>query len=406
METRHIELERFAKKATGYKSALSRAPEARSLELHVAAAILLGHFKKQGRSPADVRIVDLMAGSGYLGHFLESLGFRQVWALEASPEMSSGRPVVSSLRRIPFHNWSELRPRLEEIQPDAIVSLAGFHHLIQHEGKSINRSASIAWQFEIAHLCATMLSPSGILAIVDLIEPGTAEGATTKSVASWNAESFRRADILPEELRERLAASTTLGGYNEEIASISSKLEGNPSLRWFRDIVHTQTVLGHDDIAISSELIRLLRACHHVELTAFDCPWVFLTRSDAARYTFDKFGFALSGEWSEARADQLLQGLRTTTGLCEEKDRVFMGWNLGALVIEGSQPPPDQHLSDANIAFGLATALLIIRAALKLFAYNPEAAEMLAGLTWMAGGAGGSELIKAIRASWVRRTKG
>ena len=70
------------------------------------AGLLLGHCKAVGRKPADLRVVDLMAGSGYLGDSLGRLGFRQVWTVGACEEMRRG---AGGARQIELRDWGDLR---------------------------------------------------------------------------------------------------------------------------------------------------------------------------------------------------------------------------------------------------------------------------------------------------------
>ena len=400
MEARHIELQRFSKKADGYKAALAREPYARSLELFATAAVLLGHFRKQDRSPDDVRIVDLMAGSGYLGNFLRTVGFHRTWALEASPEMASGTPAVGGPKRVGFTHWSEVGDRLAEIEPDAVVAMAGFHHLIQHEGKVIDRAASLVCQFEVAHECVQRLDSNGILLIVDLVEPGIANGANLASVNAWDGEVFMKADGLPEGLREALAATKSFEEYCATVRSVSSRLGTNPTLRWFREVVDRRTKIGHDDVAVSRELVHLLRSCHSVEFTAFDCPWIFRSRGEAAHYAFDKFGFGLDTPWTEVDGRALLQDAARTVGIVEEQDRIFIGWNLGALLVRGSGVVQDPHWPFANCAIVAVVLCLAIRLILTMLGADDGLIEFVDRLAFLSAGIGAPELLKAVRARW------
>jgi len=387
---RHLEVERFALKADGYRAALETSPEARSLEVAVIAALLRGCCADRGWNPANVKVVDLMAGSGFLGNFLYKVGFKQVWALEACDEMVVNHSAIEGVRHQRLHDWEELHGRLREIEPHFIVSLAGFHHLIEYDGKRLNRAASVIWQAEIIRECLSELRDDGLVMIVDLVEPTAISRHEWRTFSYWDPSVFGVLHSLPPSIRSRLQEAKSLQDYEKIIENDLCGGRSNPALRWFREVVDEKTEVGHEDIALSQELLRLMRQYRGVKFAHFSCPWIFSSRIEAGFFLSRKFGFLIGRKDIEKVEAEVLEESERIVGLHEVAEgRIVFDWNLAALAIPGTKcRNKEKWVYEAN-AISIVTLLLLgFRLGLKslFFGHFQEWVVLLDPAIWMAGG--------------------
>src|SRR5574341_627655 len=81
------EIEKFRKKAAKYREALDEHPHARLLELYPVLWYLEHHRISLGKQRKNLKIVDLMSGSGFLSENLANFGYSQLHAVEFCEEM-------------------------------------------------------------------------------------------------------------------------------------------------------------------------------------------------------------------------------------------------------------------------------------------------------------------------------
>lgn len=366
METRDVELTRFARKADGYKAALEAVPEARTLELVVTAAIIRGLFNARGWSLATTPIVDLMSGTGVVSEYLTAAGFGCVHSIEACHEMLPSSDKREKFSRNEIRTLADALPMIRDIKPGVIVSLAGFHHLIQHDGRRVDRFRSVLSQVKVIEEFTPLLKARGVFLIVDLVEPDA--GADSRRLEPWDASVFRGATVLPESVKNSLIHTKTLEEYDRVVCEMLGNSKDNPTLSWFREVVDAETVLGHDDVALSNELLEVLRRHHQVQWGSFHCPWIFETESKLKFFLARKFGFLVDRKPVDLNLTDLIENARTYAGLhILENGRIAFGWNLAALLIQRDYDNGvKNHLKEINILFICIAILLVVRIATRL----------------------------------------
>lgn len=414
METRHVEIERFAKKADGYRAALQAAPEARALELSVVGAILCGYCKKKGLPRKEARVVDLMAGSGYLSNHLKTLGFGNVSAVEACAEMlpdkiCDGPAGVAAYR---VKSIDDIDDVLDELIPHIVVSLAGFHHLIHYDGNKPDRFRSVLWQRRIFEKGIRGLQEGGLLLVADITEANAAVGLDVDNIGFWDASAFKELSVAPPDLREALLRTKNLAAYNDVISQRIGPNKVSPALRWFREIVDEKTSVGHEDMALSKELLELVSLNHRIAWSSFACPWLFKSREEAGFFLTRKFGFLVDRKVHEVKVEDVLADAARIAGLYEVGEgRVAFGWNLSVLAIgvPKSEGGPEQTIRRVHLWLGMLCLLLASRAilgwwVLDVFSMVKEFIDQVAYIL-----AGGVLAEMAELAQWwiaKRRTKG
>ena len=98
----HKEIEKFTQKAKEYKEALQLAPDSRIPEIIPIIAMLDGIAKKLGIPKKELKIVDLMAGNGYLSSLLYEVGFINITSIEACNEMSFDSKIFQKTSLYPI----------------------------------------------------------------------------------------------------------------------------------------------------------------------------------------------------------------------------------------------------------------------------------------------------------------
>jgi hypothetical protein len=368
METRDVELARFARKADGYKAALQAAPTARTLELAVTVAMIRGLFTQRGWDQETTPIVDLMAGTGVVSDYLRAAGFGAVHSIEACHEMlpASDRARVN-LNEI--RTLADAQPIVRRIKPAVIVSLAGFHHLIEYDGKTVNRFRSVLSQAKVIEDFLPLLAEHGVFLIVDIVEP-TAAGNGLQEMEFWDGSVFRAATVLPDVVKTSLMQTHSMAEYERIVETVFPDSNENPTLRWFREVVDPGTVLGHDDIALSDELLGILRMHHSLLWARFRCPWIFENEDQLKFFLARKFGFMVDRKTAELDFNDLVQKAKTYSGIHGlDNGRLAFGWNLAALAIPRGQEGSSSraYLKEANILAICIALLLAVRLTTRLF---------------------------------------
>ncbi len=365
MEARHVEIERFSRKAEGYKTAIEAVPEARALECSVIGAILLGHCRKNGLNPVRVKVLDAMAGSGYLARHLHKIGFREIHAAEACAEMlpSPTTRVEDGITLHKVDGTDGLSSLINKLQPSIVVSLAGFHHLIVYDGRNVDRFQSVLWQYQLIHKWVCCLPRNAIVLIVDIAETGAASELNLQPIETWDASVFSKLISLPKVLLEATKNTNNISEYNRVLKQLFPEAKENPSVSWFREVVNKETKIGHDDIALSHELLILLSLHHSIHWTTFYCPWLFSSMENLKFYLVHKFGFNIGYKIDKQREKLLANSASNIVGIKKmDSGNIAMGWNLSALIIEGSHEKTiESALFECNISLACANAVLFVR---------------------------------------------
>lgn len=334
------ELDRFKKKATPYRQALEEQPAARLLELYPILWYLEKIRKSIGKTRKSLRIVDLMSGSGFLSGNLSKLGFKDLHAIEFCEEMHKDATAYhSKVRLYCLSSFDHLDSALDSIQPDVILSLASFHHLIVYENDIINKSKSTNLQSHVVDICMRSLPDNGILLIADLMEDDVTETPIEPFKTSMcNIAKCINKLGLNTAVTEKLKMSNSLHGASSLLHREFCVKSGNNSLRWFRDIVDNKTSIGHKDIALSDEFVQKVSSYRPI-ITKYTCPWLFESESSLADFVYKKFAFILDSNPPNSLTKEEVQELaRENLGIRNNNSTCALGWNLGVILLGKLEP--------------------------------------------------------------------
>ena len=333
------ELTRFKKKAKSYRDALQNEPYARLLELYPIIWYLEKFHTAQGKRRSAIKIVDLMAGSGFLSENLYKLGYTNIHAIEFCVEMSQNAPAYYSKATLQnITSFDYLEGVLGNIKPDIIISLASFHHLIVYdENNDVDTQESINLQTNVVDICMRSLPEHGILIIADLIEDGVAETSLEPFKTSMKPIAKKLKKLgLNERVTDILARASSL---HEASSNLHSELGGiGKSLRWFRTIVDKKTTVGHKDIAISQDFLQRV-VNYRPTITKYVCPWVFSDQSHLSKFIFKKFGFEIKENgFEELSVEKVAELAKKELGIQVSHGQSFLGWSLGILLLGKHEP--------------------------------------------------------------------
>lgn len=403
MEARHVEIERFARKAPGYKRALFLAPHARDLEIGAVVAVVLGVCRRNGWRPEETRVVDLMAGTGLLSVALKAAGFEKTKAAEACVEMlPDGSPGVEFVDTRTFAN---IRGVLAEIRPQVIVSLAGFHHLIERTGKSIDRLRSVATQASLVSACVDALVPGGILLVADIAEEYDISRISINKISDWDGRAFSFLICGDDELRSALIATSSMSEYEEALSQRFGKLSLSGTLDWFREFVDPNTAVGHDDVAICGPLLQLLawKYGDALRVARFRCPWVFDDERQAIEFVKQKFGFYVDRPAGEVKEEIILKAMKDYLDVGKNNgSHRNLAWSLGAFIVESRR-------SQLNASFMPSITFLLFFFSLvmfgrtvvnALFGVGTIGGPILEGMMWVVVGVIGSVCYERLKSQW------
>lgn len=401
METRHVEVERFARKASGYKKALELAPEARAIELRAVVAMVLGACRRKGWRPEETTVVDLMAGSGALSMALRAAGFTGIKAVEACAEMiPDGVPGVEFVDGQAFKN---IRSTLIHLRPQVIVSLAGFHHLIERSGKGVDRLRSVTAQATLAGACVDALVPGGVLLVVDIAEDEEFGLLRIDAVNDWDARAFESLKCGGADLRTQLMATLNIGEYEAALKARFGDLSMDGTLEWFRQFVDSETAVGHDDVAISGALLQLLRWKYGdaLRFMRFRCPWVFETEAQATNFVLQKFGFYVDRPASEVQPRVVLEGMKKFLGFRGSDDKQWvLGWSLAAWMVNAPTSKSAQSLAPTmTVLLLIFSAIMFARTVVKVtMGLGTDPDTVLSTVMWLVIGCVGGMLLDDLKA--------
>lgn len=366
------ELERFALKADSYKRALNRFPDARILEVYPIIDVINSHCRWHSiRDAKNLKIVDLMAGSGFLTRLLQKAGFRNIHSIELCPEMAQNSRVwdLQGVTFVPVTSLEDLSLQLNKINPDIIISLASFHHLIVYNDENeLNLERSIDQQIHVINMAMQSLRPKGLLMIADLAEPDaisteiTYKGINTLSKTSCDMKKIGLQEWLCPRVRDYDSYRDFSNFLKEKIPPPSTYT----SLQWFRNVIDSQTSIGHKDIALHNRLLERLRTGkYYYSFSHYYCPWLFYNQFDAKEFLYNKFGFAANEENMLLSDDQVFDLAERRLGIINSNNLVFLNWDLALLSVHKVKPGKNIP-STSTVVFCLA-AMNVVMLAVNLF---------------------------------------
>lgn len=340
MENANIELQRFAKKAAAYRQALESAPNVRVLEIAPIMAILEGFVRSNELEKQKLTIVDLMSGSGYLSNFLKQAGYNNIHAIEACNEMSSNSEIY---KRVTLHSISsinDVNKILKDIQPDIIVSLASFHHLIVRNADSlINYEKSINLQNQLISICVKHLGKEGIMLIADIFDDSLLSLVDTfPDNKYWSKRDFKKIidrSFIHPDIKTKISSSTSIDKYSSLLNGFIPNLlnQQNPTINWFRNVVNKRSTIGHDDIAISQSLVEKISTKYNITADIYYCPWVFENEKQFESFLWYKFDF-VNNEKTLITIDEMKTLAKNEAGINQYQDKeIYFGWALSILTI-------------------------------------------------------------------------
>lgn len=400
METRHLEIERFSRKASEYKLALRVAPEAREIELRAVAAMVLGICETRGWSTEKVRIVDLMAGSGALSGMLERLGCKSISAVEACLEMQG--PDTGGVEFLGADAFANLRAELDLLRPQIIVSLAGFHHLIERRGTRIDRTKSLLSQVRIADACLESLVQGGVLLIVDLVQDDGYVQLKLPTIGRWSGSAFEGVPLFSRELASSLSECRALSSYEHALDAWFPNRSRSCSLRWFREYVDRWTVIGHDDVAISADILEMLQLKWpgRIRFQRFTCPWIFESWAHAREFVLHKFGFYVDQSPAQVDEEKVFQAAKkclSSVDAAEGEHPCALGWDLGAIMISSTDVSGEQLGRVAVLCLLLLLGVLAVgMSSAKHFGWTGLEA-IMGGILWIDVGMAVTVLVDLFR---------
>lgn len=341
MENKDLEIIRFSKKAASYRKALESAPNSRILEIAPILSVLEGYIKDNEIEKSKLKIVDLMSGNGFLSHQLKKAGFINLHAIEACNEMSSNSDDYNGILLHPISKIKEINRILKDIQPNVVVSLASFHHLIVRDQENIiNTNMSLKLQSDVISICIKHLEKNGILILVDIFDDSLVYDADYyPDNRLWSKKSLTKTinrSFIHKDIKFLINESKGLDTYSDTLKNTMPNFENtlNPTINWFRNVVNKKTTLGHDDMAISLNLIEFLNTKYKITIDTFYCPWVFDNLSQLENFIWYKFGF-VNNETDLTSVNEIIDLAKNEVGINQYQDKEFyFGWSLCMLTVQ------------------------------------------------------------------------
>ena len=363
------EIERFRKKAAKYREALDEHPYARLLELYPILWYLERHRTSLGENRRNLKIVDLMSGSGFLSENLAKFGYTKLHAVEFCEDMFRNASVYNNKTQLHHLTaFDHLEGLLDELQPDVIISLASFPHLIVYEnGDIMDKDASERLQAEVIDICMRTLKDNGILIIADLIESDVVNTSTEefKSPMKDIAEGMEKLGVS-KSVTDLLKRNNTVHGASARLLNEFSTKSCNQSLKWFREIVDTNTTVRHKDVAISNNLLEKVSR-YKIIVTKYTCPWMFGDEKSLKDFVYKKFGFCLDETYSSEEIENWTKkylGIRTNYG------NWALGWNLGLVILGKREPFREDKKYKVIITALLFMAIVMVLAIFMRFVFG------------------------------------
>ncbi len=289
-----------------------------------------------------------MAGNGYLSKFLVEAGYRNIHALEASNYMANDAFLKN--KHITLHaieNIFTIDKILKEVRPNVIVSIAGFHHMLEYDEDIVNVEKSIDKQIKIIDICMKYLDKNGIFIIEDIRDNDMSDLIDNEpeywSLRSFNKIFKKRDNLFPVDWRKQIKKTKNI----EEYSSIVSELlmpplqkETNPTTRWFHEIVDKETKVGHKDVPVGKKLIERLADSYKVNFAKINTPWIFSNISECESFLKLLWFKELNNDKGKMKAifekAEEINGIRRLEG----SKKVAFGWNLALLTIQSKEQEP------------------------------------------------------------------
>jgi len=369
-----LELKKFIEKAPGYKDALHYAPLARMVEIFTIIGTIDGFVKDKGLSKSEIVIAEIMAGNGYLSHFLMEAGYRCIHALEASNHMANDTYLNNKyITPYAIESIFSIGDILKNVRPDVVVSIAGFHHMIEYNGASINIEQSIDKQKQVIDICMKYIKNNGILVIEDIRDKDM-DDLIDQEPEFWSAKSFKKIfnkNLLPANCQKGILKTSDVVEYSNVVSEhLMPPLHQNtnPTVNWFRNVIDKETSVGHKDQPISRKLIEQLNVNYKVNYAKLNTPWIFSNISEFQLF-ITTFWF-VEHKNNTTKLNAIFKKANEVNGVryLEGTDRVSFGWNLALLTIQSKeQDPPSLFYPNIIALFSSLILISFVGIALKIY---------------------------------------
>lgn len=347
----------FDSKASRFHSAFASAPAARTFEL-LPLLFFLGNCSRKKSWQQSV-LADLLCGDGYFAKGLDGC-FGRIHGVDLSAALLSFFPKTSTtLSTIATLDESTDILR-EKIRPDAIISVAGLHHIYEIEHGVINPASSDKLQVEVLLNWMACLPKDGLMVISDIPDPGSAKEYSLPN-NDWRihdrileARLKARIELLAKELKLSTASMqvqpTTIGEYVRQVLDYTNCSTNAQPGRWFREVVAKKSLFGHvDHFPKPTEIVPGLRARgYNVEYYDLPTPLMFASVDSALYFMYEAFALGPKVE-SAAEIPQAFRGamkeqIAEHLGIeANGRGPVSIGWRSGYYIIttpnEGNQRP-------------------------------------------------------------------
>ncbi len=390
MATRDLELQRFARKAAGYRAALTSFPHARAIELSAVIAIINALCENRGWDRTSVQIIDLMAGTGILSSKLRESGYLNLTAIELCDEMHVDATQASPVEWIKAESLVAGLEECRKRRPQVVVSLAAFHHLISYVGDRVDRLASAVKQHSLIGQVCDCMASDGVLLIVDLAEESFLTAA--KHDLQMRFDKGVGVPAVHANVTKVIAQCPGTIMLESAIANWRGKVAVNPSLRWFREIVDAETVIGHKDMALTKELVSMCDVFFRTRCSTIRCPWLFSSEADLESFVIQKFGFLVERAPQEIDRNQLGKSIKQHLGSKEHDGGGWsLDWRLGVLTVEKSSVSSKTTVDEDILLLGIIVCLCgLLIGRLGVIALAPGAfatiEPVLSRFTWVFAG--------------------
>lgn len=367
MERENIEIKRFIDKAEGYIKGLSLAPYARIFEIVAILNVINDFVSKSDIPKSKIRIVELMAGSGYLTKFLSLNGFKHLHVFEISSNMASN--ITNQNHNYHFHpisDLSEIETPLKEINPHIVVSLAGYHHLIEYSsGENIDIAKSVDFQRKVTELSIKYTAKNHLVLIADIFDTELLKEVQIEPVY-WNKKAlkFIPSNLISKKTISELKKTTDLKSYSETLKRnfsnpISPK---NSTIKWFRDLVDNYSLPGHKDVALSKNFISTINSNYSVNYSTFYTPWLFKNKTQLNEFIHSFWFSELKPGKSESDINNYLEKNHLIKTM---DDGTFtFNWELAIITVQKKDCIKVSNFFRKGIFYSIILIVLLILAIL------------------------------------------
>lgn len=337
----------FDAKAERFHSAFESAPAARTLEL-LPLLFFLGNCSRK-KSWREAVAADLLCGDG---HFVKGLDgcFRHVHGVDLSPGLLGYFPKTATTTATitALDESSEILK--SKIKPDAIISVAGLHHIYSMKNGAVDPALSDARQVEVLANWMNCLPKDGVMVIADIPDPDSV-GNYSLADRDWQIHDSiledrvkSRVEALAHELKlpsvPWQARPDTIKDYVRQVLEFSHCSQRAQPGQWFREVVAKQSLFGHvDHFPIPANLLPKLKA-HGYAVEYYDLPTPLMFASLDAALFFMYEAFALGPrvrsvvEIPDASRQVLKEQIAEHLGIQTlSAGQVSVGWRSGYFVV-------------------------------------------------------------------------